>query len=118
MRTPKPRRVWPLGHRLWRNFLLQNKIGPNEAAKALKTTHVTVITWRDQKATPEREMRTAISVYTHGEVPEESWLTEEDKERKKELSAVRPYGSEEVGVSGPSAFQVKPRTRRRGPRAA
>lgn len=113
----KPPPVPPRGHELFREFLLRNTIKVREAARALKVTHVAVIAWRDGQSIPERPSRSAISTYTSGEVPEDSWLTEKETERLAEVADVEPFHPEASAEPAPT-FQVDDKSANGGSHAA
>ncbi len=68
------------GSRAFTDFCKSNGISDAAAAKALDTTDISVYQWRTGRARPKPNFRSAIALWTHGEVSEAAWLTDEELE--------------------------------------
>lgn len=77
-----------VGARLLRRFLEANGLRQIDAAKALRVTPPTLYGWLTGMSRPRAESRDSIAVWTHGEVPAESWASADELAK---LGAVQPF---------------------------
>ncbi len=80
-----------LGHRKYRAFIEKHGISKTAAGRAIGVTHSAICGYLDGTSTPAPERRPAIAVWTNGEVPEQDWLSDEERERAKRLAEVQPF---------------------------
>ncbi len=83
-----------LGQRLWRAWLLANRVSQAAAARDLHVTDPAVNGWTKGRR-PKAHFRKAIAVYTKGEVPEDAW---ERLEEREAVAAVEPF--QRTGTEG------------------
>jgi hypothetical protein len=76
----------------FRKFLRTNKISIRKAADALHVTDPTIIAWRDGDKAPSPEHRVAIRVWTNGEVLDDDWRTDRERDQAANAALVRPFG--------------------------
>ncbi len=72
-------------------FLKTNKISIRRAADALHVSDPTIIAWRNGDKTPSPEHRGAIKTWTNGEVGEDDWRTEREREQAASAALVKPF---------------------------
>lgn len=73
-------------------FLQKHGISLSAAARALgASSHVTVRNWTEGISSPDPDFRRAIAVWTNGEVAEDDWVSDEERDRAERLADVRPF---------------------------
>jgi hypothetical protein len=92
-------------------FLEKNGISKRQAARDLRVSAPTVLDWLNEVKAPEKQNRTAIRVYTRGEVVEDDWATEKEiaaAERAAEVRPFEPASEPAAHESGEHAATVDP----------
>jgi len=56
----------------------------------------TILDWLAGRKTPERQNRSAIQVYTRGEVAEADWETEAERADAERAAGVKPFEPKDV----------------------
>jgi hypothetical protein len=63
-----------------RAFLVENAISVSGAAVALGMSHVGVLSWLSGKTRPDCAARKRLEKWTAGRVPEELWLSDQERQ--------------------------------------
>lgn len=86
-----PRRlVVTAGAGLLRDFLAKHGLSQRAAGAALYVEGPTIHDWVHCKKRPSARHRAAIEVWTGGEVPASSWVSEEDNEIVRDVKPFAP----------------------------
>lgn len=79
------------GQTKFKEFLEKYGISLSEAGRVFGVNHVTVRNWVLGLASPSREMRKAIEVWTSGFVAESDWLTDKEHAIAEKVADVQPF---------------------------
>lgn len=79
-----------LGGELFRTFVERHGLSQSAISRQLGISRQAIIDWLDGTKRPAADARAAIAVWTVGEVPPDSWRTDEEREA---LGRVMPFGA-------------------------